>query len=329
LSPSVFITGGTGFLGAYIIKELVEKGYQVRALRRTPKIPFFIPAVIFEKVEWISGNVLDIPFLELAIADSDIVIHSAAKISFSAKDRNEMFQTNVDGTTNVVNAALMNNVKRLVYVSSVAALGRTMNGDTVNENKKWEDSKMNTNYAISKYYAEMEIWRAMGEGMNTVIVNPSTILGYGDWNTGSCAIFKNVFNEFPWYTNGVNGFVDVEDVARATVLLMESDIENQRFILNGGNWSFRQLFNTIADGFNKKHPHKEATAFLAEIAWRLEKIKAVVSGKNPLLTKESARVAQTRTFFDNSKILQMLNGFQFSPLEKTIVTACNRYLTNS
>jgi dihydroflavonol-4-reductase len=329
LSPSVFITGGTGFLGAYIIKELVEKGYQVRALRRTPKIPFFIPAVIFEKVEWISGDVLDIPFLELAIADSDIVIHSAAKISFSAKDRNEMFQTNVDGTTNVVNAALMNNVKRLVYVSSVAALGRTMNGDTVNENKKWEDSKMNTNYAISKYYAEMEIWRAMGEGMNTVIVNPSTILGYGDWNTGSCAIFKNVFNEFPWYTNGVNGFVDVEDVARATVLLMESDIENQRFILNGGNWSFRQLFNTIADGFNKKHPHKEATAFLAEIAWRLEKIKAVVSGKNPLLTKESARVAQTRTFFDNSKILQMLNGFQFSPLEKTIVTACNRYLTNS
>ncbi len=328
MSPSVFITGGTGFLGAYIIKELVEKGYQVRALRRTPKIPFFIPAGIFEKVEWVSGDLLDIPFLETAIAGSDIVIHSAAKISFSAKDRNEMFQTNVDGTANLVNAALLNNVKRLVHVSSVAALGRTMNGDTVNENKKWEDSKMNTNYAISKYYAEMEIWRAMGEGMNTVIVNPSTILGYGDWNTGSCAIFKNVFNEFPWYTNGVNGFVDVEDVARATVLSMESDIENQRFILNGGNWSFRQLFSTIADGFNKKHPHKEATPFLAEIAWRLEKIKASLTGKSPLLTKESARVAQTRTFFDNSKILQMLNGFQFSPLEKTIGAACNRYLTN-
>jgi dihydroflavonol-4-reductase len=328
LSPSVFITGGTGFLGAYIIKELVEKGYQVRALRRTPKIPFFIPAAIFEKIEWISGDLLDIPFLELAIAGSDIVIHSAAKISFSAKDRNEMFQTNVTGTTNLVNAALVNNVKRLVHVSSVAALGRTMNGDTVNENKKWEDSKMNTNYAISKYYAEMEIWRAMGEGMNTVVVNPSTILGYGDWNTGSCAIFKNVFNEFPWYTNGINGFVDVEDVARATVLLMASDIENQRFILNGDNWSFRQLFNTIADGFNKKQPHKEATPFLAEIAWRLEKIKASLTRKSPLLTKESARVAQTRTFFDNSKVLQMLNGFQFSPLEKTIGTACNRYLTN-
>jgi dihydroflavonol-4-reductase len=328
LSPSVFITGGTGFLGAYVIKELVEKGYRVRALRRIPKIPFFIPATIFEQVEWISGDLLDIPFLETAIAGSDIVIHSAAKISFSGKDRDEMFQTNVAGTTNLVNAALLNNVKRLVHVSSVAALGRTMNGDTVNENKKWEDSKMNTNYAISKYYAEMEIWRAMGEGMKTVIVNPSTILGYGDWNNGSCAIFKNVFNQFPWYTNGINGFVDVEDVARATVLLMASDIENQRFILNGDNWSFRQLFNTIADGFNKKHPHKAATPFLAEIAWRLENIKASLTGKSPLLTKESARVAQTRTFFDNSKILQMLNGFQFSPLEKTIGAACNRYLTN-
>jgi dihydroflavonol-4-reductase len=328
LSSNVFITGGTGFLGAYIIKELVEKGYTVRALRRSNKIPAFISANIFEKVEWVEGDVLDISALEEAMTGIDIVIHAAAKISFSEKERYIMFQTNVDGTANIVNMALLKNIKRLVYVSSVAALGRTNNGDTVNEDKKWEESKLNTNYAISKYQAEMELWRGIGEGLNAVIVNPSTILGYGDWNTGSSAIFKNVFNEFPWYTNGINGFVDVEDVARATVLLMETNIENQRFILNGDNWSFRQLFNSIADGFNKKHPQKEASSFLAEIAWRLEKIKALFSGKDPLLTKESARVAQTKTYFDTTKILAALPGFQFTSVEKTIKTTCDKYLLN-
>jgi dihydroflavonol-4-reductase len=322
----IFITGGTGFLGAYIIKELVSRGHKVRALRRSNKLPAFIAADVFKEVEWVNGDILDIPFVEDVTKEAAAVIHTAAKISFSAKDRIEMFQANVEGTANMVNAAVINNIPRFVYVSSVAALGRTANGDTVNEEKKWEDSGLNTQYAISKYHAEMEVWRGMGEGLNMVIVNPSTILGYGDWNTGSCTIFKNVYHAFPWYTNGVNGFVDVEDVARATVLLMESDIASKRFILNGDNWSFRQLFNTIADGFEKKHPHKEATPFLAEIAWRLEKIKAVFSGKTPLLTKESARVAQTKTYFDNTRVVNALPGFAFTNLEETIKTACAKYL---
>ena len=98
----------------------------------------------------------------------------------------------------------------------------------------------------------MEVWRGIGEGLNAVIVNPSTILGYGDWNNSSCALFKNAYKEFPWYTNGINGFVAVEDVAKATVLLMESGISNERFIINGDNWSFKKLFNSMATGFGKK-----------------------------------------------------------------------------
>lgn len=264
--------------------------------------------------------------LEDAMEGTDAVIHAAAKVSFVPGEQRSMFQTNIEGTANVVNAALLRNVKRMVHVSSVAALGRTTNGETINEEKQWEESNINTNYAISKFNAEMEVWRGIGEGLNAVIVNPSTILGYGDWNNSSNAIFKNVYNEFPWYSNGINGFVDVEDVARATVLLMESNISNQRFILNGDNWTFRQLFNTIADGFGKKHPHKEATPVLAAIAWRLEKIKSVFSHTPSLLTKESARIAQTKTYFDNSKILKALPGFSFTPLETTVKTACNHYL---
>jgi nucleoside-diphosphate-sugar epimerase len=214
----------------------------------------------------------------------------------------------------------------MVHISSVAALGRTANAETIDESKQWEENNLNTSYAISKFNAEMEVWRGIGEGLNAVIANPSTILGYGDWNNSSNAIFRNVYNEFPWYSNGINGFVDVEDVARATVLLMETNISNQRFIMNGDNWSFRHLFNTIADGFGKKHPHKEATPKLAAIAWRLEKIKSLFSLTHPLLTKESARIAQTKTYFDNHKILAALPGFTFTPLETTVKKACDHYL---
>lgn len=322
----VLVTGGTGFLGAYIIKELVEKGYAVRAIRRHDKLPFYISPDVCGKVEWVSGDILDVVSLEEAMEGVDAVIHAAAKVSFSRKDRRELFHTNIEGTANVVNMALAQNLGRFIYISSVAALGRTANGERVTEEKKWEDSKLNTNYAISKFHGEMEVWRGIGEGLPAVIVNPSTLLGYGDWNTSSSALFKNSFREFPWYSNGINGFVDVADAARAVVALLASDVRGERYILNGDNWSFRQLFNSIATGFGKKQPTREATPFLGEIAWRLEKIKTLFSGKPSLLTRESARVARSKTFFDNGKVLRQLPGFTFTPLEQTIREACNAYL---
>lgn len=236
-----------------------------------------------------------------------------------------MYQVNVDGTANVVNMALEQNIRKLVHISSVAALGRTSGGGHVDEEKKWEDSRINTHYARSKFKAELEVWRGIGEGMEAVILNPSTILGYGDWNSSSCAIFKNIYKGFPWYTPGINGFVDVEDVARAAVLMMESDLSAQRFIVNGENWPFKQLQETIADGFGKKRPSRKASPFLLGLAWRMEKIKSLFSGRKPLLTKESAKVACSQTFFDNQKLLAALPGFSFTPLQKTIQKACEKY----
>jgi nucleoside-diphosphate-sugar epimerase len=322
----VLVTGGTGFLGAYIIKELVEKGHPVRAIRRGDAVPFFIPPPISAKVEWIRGDILDIVGLEEAMDGVDAVIHAAAKVSFARRDRRDLFHTNIEGTANMVNMALLKGIRRFVHVSSVGALGRTANGEQVTEEKKWADNKLNTSYSISKFHAEMEVWRAIGEGLPAVIVNPGTLLGYGDWNSSSCALFKNVFYEFPWYTEGINGFVDVADTARATVCLLDSDVTGQRFILNGENWSFHRLFDNIAAGFAKKPPSREATPFLAGIAWRMEKIKSLLSGHPSLLTRESSRIAQSRTFFDNSRILQQLPGFAFTPLTETIRTACEAYL---
>ena len=205
----ILVTGGTGFLGAYIIKNLLEKGQSVRAIRRSSKLPFFISYDVLNKVEWVEGDVLDPMALNDAMQGIDSVIHSAAIVSFSKDNRKQMYQVNIEGTANVVNAAIDNNIQRLVHISSVAALGRTTQASTVSENKKWEENKNNTHYAITKHNAEMHVWRAFAEGIQGAIVNPSTILGYGDWHQSSCAIFKNAYHEFPWYTNGINGFVGV------------------------------------------------------------------------------------------------------------------------
>lgn len=322
----VLVTGGTGFLGAYIIRQLIKTGWSVRAIRRSDMLPAFIPAGVFDPVEWMSGDILDVIALQEAMEGMDAVIHAAGRISFARGETPEMYRTNIEGTANVVNIALEQNINRLVHVSSVAALGRTGNGETVTENKSWEQSKWNTQYAVSKFRGEIEVWRGMGEGLSAVIVNPSTILGFGDWDHSSCALFRSAWQEFPWYTEGINGFVDVQDVARAIVGLLESDVAGERYIVNGENWTFRHLFESIAAGFGKKPPSREATPFLAGIAWRKELIKSYFSGKPSILTRESARVAQSQTYFDNSKILAQLPGFQFTPLERTIKAACLDYL---
>ncbi|HLI93769.1 MAG TPA: NAD-dependent epimerase/dehydratase family protein, partial [Puia sp.] len=205
----ILVTGGTGFLGAYIIRDLIQRGYSVRALHRHGSMPFFLPAAIREQVEWVRCDIRDPLGLEDAMAGVDGVVHAAAKVSFSPRERRELWSINIEGTANVVNTALDLKVRRFLFVSSVAAIGRTGGNEEVTEDRSWEHNRYNTNYAISKFRGEMEVWRGIGEGLPAVIVNPSTILGYGDWNNSSCAIFRSVYHEFPWYTEGINGFVDV------------------------------------------------------------------------------------------------------------------------
>lgn len=322
----VLVTGGTGFLGAYIIKHLIERGYDVRAIYRKNKLPSFISRHLADRIEWVEGDVLDVVSLQDAMEGVDTVIHAAAIVSFARSDKEYMYKVNVEGTANVVNAALESNIHRFVHISSIAAIGRKTDGGHVNEEKKWEESKVNTHYARSKYKSELEVWRGIGEGLNAVILNPSTILGFGDWNSGSSAIFRNVYREFKWYTSGLNGFVDVNDVAAATILLMESDITEERFIINGDHWPFRKLADTIAENFRKKKPTREATPLLLNIAWRMEKMKSFFTGKKPLLTKESAKVAVSKTYFDNEKFLRAFPQFSFTPLNETIREACSAYL---
>jgi nucleoside-diphosphate-sugar epimerase len=251
------------------------------------------------------------------------VYHCAAIVSFNSSDRDEMFKINVEGTANVVNACLNNNVDKLCYVSSVAALGRIYDGVEVSENMSWVDKSNNSNYSRSKHMAEVEVWRGVGEGLNAVIVNPSIILGAGDWSKGSSGIFKTAYNEFPWYTEGVTGFVDVVDVINAMIALMDSEVSGERFIINAENRKYKEVFTLIAQGFNKKPPHKKVNRLMAEIVWRLEAVKSSLTGTKPLLTKETAQAAQAVVNFDNAKIKKYLPSFQYTPLEVTIKRVCN------
>jgi dihydroflavonol-4-reductase len=220
-----------------------------------------------------------------------------------------------------VNAALNAGVKKMMHVSSVAALGRIEDGP-VNESMQWTEETSNSKYGRSKYMGEMEVWRGIAEGLNAVIVNPSMILGAGDWNDSSTAIFKSVYNEFPWFTEGTTGFVDVKDVARAMILLMETAVSAERFILSAENKTYHELFDKIADAFNKKRPTKKVTPFIASVVWRLESLKSKFSGKAPLVTKETAATALARATFDNSKIKKILPSFEYKSLDETIKNTC-------
>lgn len=314
----IFVTGASGLVGAHLITSLVQKGETVRALYRK-NIPVFKDS---DKVEWIQGDILDVVSLQEAMKGITQVYHCAAIVSFSPKQAAVMLQANVEGTANVVNACIEQSIQKLVYVSSVAALGRIREDGLVDETMNWTPETSNSIYGKSKYLAEMEVWRGMGEGLNVAIVNPVIILGAGDWSKGSSEIFKSAYNEFPWYTKGVSGFVDVMDVIDAMQLLMNSDVQGQRYIISGANLPYQEIFTRIATAFNKRPPYKKVTPLLTEIVWRLEAVKGFFTGKTPLITKETAKTAQAFVNFDNSKFLKTFPAFTYRSIDETINRTC-------
>jgi nucleoside-diphosphate-sugar epimerase len=315
----IFVTGASGLVGSHLIQSLLSKGKKVRALYRQA-VPVFAGS---EKCDWVKGDILDPIGLNEALEGVEYVYHCAAIVSFAPGAASKMLHSNVEGTANVVNACLTQKVKKLIFVSSVAALGRIRETEAIDESMHWTPETSNSVYGQSKYLAELEVWRAMEEGLPMAIVNPVIILGAGDWNNGSSGIFKSAYNEFPWYTGGMSGFVDVLDVVDAMQILMDSNITGQRYVLSADNLTYRSLFNSIATAFNKRLPYKKVTPLLAGIVWRLEAIKGFFTGKAPLLTKETAATAQATVRFNNQKFLKAFPDFQYRKLEDTIIRVAN------
>lgn len=314
----VLVTGGAGLVGQELISQLLGKGERVIALYNKTPLPDFNSPLL----EQVHCDILDVTGLDEIMQGVTKVYHCAAIVTFNPSRRMELFKINVEGTANIVNASLKAGVKKMLHVSSVAALGRIRKNETVNETMNWTEETSNSNYGESKYLGELEVWRGVGEGLEAVIVNPTIILGAGNWDSGSSQIFKSIYDEFPWYAEGITGFVDVRDVAKAMISLMDSNISGQRFILSAANKSYKDVFTLIAQAFNKKVPHKKVTPFLARIVWRLEAIKTIFTKKDPLVTKETSKTALAVVNFDNSKLKKFLPGFQYRSIEETIVHTC-------
>ncbi len=323
----ILVTGATGLLGSRLLYDLAKEGKMVRALKRhSSSVELFNnwtkeTIELKKNIEWVDGDLLDIFSLEHALIDVTIVYHCSAFISFDPSKAKLMEQINIEGTANLVNLCLeKKEFKHFCHVSSVSSLGRMIDSVMIDEHSDWIPGSHNSNYGISKYGAEREVWRGISEGLNAVIVNPTIILGPGDWSKGSSELFLKIKNGFKFYTDGESGFVDVRDVSLAMRFLVEKKITAERYILNGENISFHKFFNQIAKELNVKAPSIRVQPWVSAIIWRLEKIRSLISGKSPFITKETAHSSQQHYHYNTDKIKAL--GFQFRPFSDTIIDTC-------
>lgn len=320
----ILLTGATGFLGAHLALQLLDAGYHVRALYRSQakrdNHPLFSKAVI-DQIEWVEGDMFDQEVLLKAMQGVDRVYHCAAMVSFGRGQHAVLMRTNVTGTAEVVNSCLAAGVPRLVYVSSIAALGRDPIQPKVSESTPWKDGPHNSPYALSKFRAENEVWRGMEEGLEVIVVNPSVILGPGDWQEGSNRLFRTVYQGLKVYSPGQTGFVDVRDVAAAMIQLDQNDFLGKRFLLNGANLRYKTLFENIAKAFGVKPPRWCPPRWMSEVGWRLFAIISFFTQKEPFITRETVKSAYNSFEYDGSKICREL-GFSYRPIEATIQESC-------
>lgn len=317
----ILVTGATGFLGSELVKQLVEAGKTVRALKRPSSQ---IPAILLDKkIDWVDADILDYFALEKSLEGVRQVYHCAALVSFAREMKKKQLRINKEGTQHLVNLCLDNQIDKFLHVSSVAALGSTKDGSAITEKNNWEFDGSQSGYSISKYESEMEVWRAIAEGLNAVIVNPSIILGKNAGKKGSSMLFNTVQKGLPFYTSGTNGYVDVEDVARAMILLMESNISEERFILNAENWSTRELFAEAAEVFKKPQPRFNVKPWLMKLGVKGAEILSMLNGKNYALTRDTAASAFKKTSYSSAKFLGYFPHFRFKPVKVSIKEVCD------
>ena len=331
----VFVTGAIGFLGAHLVCALLQKGYRVIALKR-PESSLsefnYISGLYFrhdrglgvKNLEWVKGDITDYEVLEEYLQKDQMVFHCAALVSFYKKDRADLFNTNINGTRNIVDACLTKQCKKLIYVSSTAAIGRNEQGKLTDESDYWDEKDEPSNYSISKYYAELEVWRGVEEGLNAVIVNPPIIIGPCNWNKSTGLFFTNASKNFPFYAPGSNAFVYVNDVVKAMIMLSDSTISGERFLVVSENKTLHNFMNTISDAFHKKRPSIKVTPWMAQIAWRWFGIIGFITGTRGLISKESSASSFKQIAYSSQKIKDAL-GFEFTNLDDAIKETADMY----
>jgi len=335
----VLVTGGTGFIGSYLLYYLLKDNKEIKALKRPTsnlKNTRFIFKYLsesepmpgsetweqaFGRIQWIEGDITEYDSLIDALGGVETVYHAAAIVSFSRKEKNKVIETNVDGTANIVNACLEKGVKKLAYVSSVAALARKQ-GAKINEAFTDDELSFTNAYSESKYRAEMEVWRGMAEGLNVFIINPGIVLGWGNFENSSPEMFKTVHDGLKFYPTGSNAFVDVRDVAKALITLTGNEKAiNKRFIAGGTICTYKKIFDLMAKGLGVNPPKIKVKSGLVTLVWMLAEIKGLLTGTEPFITKDMSLTSSKNYDFDSSRLKELLD-FEFIPIEKTIEDTC-------
>lgn len=308
----ILVTGATGLFGSYLSKKFLEEG-EILALKRENRSKGLLDGRD-EGITWVEGDILDPLSLEEAMESVDLVIHSAGKVSFDPADEDELMKINVVGTANVVNAMLASGVKKLIHVSSVSALGRTAEARVSDENTPWVESKLNTPYAISKYQAELEVWRGVQEGLEALVVLPTVILGKVSDDRSSTQIYHYVLEESKFYPAGTVNFIDIRDAVAITHQLFKKNLWDQKFILSHSSVLYKDFFNTMAKIFGKKGPSKKVSPIQIRLAIFFIGIGRLLGlTKNPL-NKQTAMLSQLSITMDNKKVQQEIN-FRYRTLE--------------
>ncbi len=335
----ILVTGGTGMLGARLLFDLVSRGEQVRAILRKSSDMGLVRRIfswygsegttLFDAIEWVEADMLDRDSLRPALAGVDKIFHLAALVSFDPRERAQMIHINSEGTLNIAELAIEEGVQRFCHVSSIAALGETSAGIVTNEAAGWSSDSHHSAYSESKFRSEMEVWRTFYNGLEGVIVNPSVILGPGNWHNGSPKFFETIDKGLRFYTIGGTGFVDAADVSRAMIELLFhrewEKVKGNRFILNSCNLLYRDFFNKIADSLGKPRPKYQAGVHMMNFVWRLLKLGSWFTGKPPLITRDTARSSSSVSLYDGSKIDQVI-GFRYTPIDHTIQKIADIYI---
>lgn len=313
----ILVTGATGLVGAHLLLKLLQNNSDlaIKATYRTETKKEYVnqwlkskqPNLNLSKINWVKTSITDIPELEKAFINCTHVYHCAGLVSFNPNDLEKLNKTNIEGTANMVNLALHFKVTKFIHVSSIATLGDPNSSGVITEDSNWNPEKYNGDYAISKNGGETEVWRAINEGLNAVIVNPGVILGDGFWDAGSGEMFKQINKGFSFYTKGSTGFVAVSDVVDIMIKLMESTTTNQRFILVEKSYSYQQILNSIANGLNKPKPRYYVSPFITNIIWRINSLLNTLFKTKILLSKDTATSAHSLSNYSNDKIIKELN----------------------
>lgn len=331
----ILVTGGTGLVGAHLLYHLTLKEDKIRAIYRSKEKLKTVQKVfslytehaeeVFSTIEWVAANITEVPSMIPVFVGIKKVYHCAALISFNPKDYVEMRKVNIHGTAIMVNLAIDAQVEKICLVSSIATLSEATNNKMITEENHWNDQADNHGYGITKYGAEMEVWRASQEGVDVVIVNPGVILGSGFFNKGSGSIFKQLYNGFKYYTMGVTGFIGVKDVVKSMILLMNSSITNEQFILVSENKSFRDVFSLIATNFSKNPPRIKIRPWHTAILWRFAWLVSKITKKDALLTKHAAASAHAVSCYSSEK-MATTTGYRFQKIEEVVKETCSEYL---